>query len=800
MTEHTPSYQCPQCKRELTGQHNFCPYCGYVLQSRAGTSSPPPAAGEEQPLVAPPTPARMPKPTASAPVAKRVAKTKTTNRFRFIDRKVLFGWLGVLDIPIILILGFLLIRLWSPAVPPPTLACDDLDPGGFSPARFERGLGGELDENTLFRADTKYLIQNTLVVPQNRRLLIEPGAVLEFEEGSGIEVRGSFYACGSSRDPITFTSDRGTPGSWQGIQFINADESSTLSHVLIQFAGDRAIYIEDSKPDLVDVKISRSSAFPISVDGNGLSEVMVDVDLETNPFVGIEIRGGAAANRQNVTWPNHGLVYVVSGLVEIGSNTTLEIESGAIVKFWQPSRGSAPGLRIRGLLKAEDVQFTSVYDSRNNVGGVTYVEAQDPAAGDWAGITFHESSGKSYLRRVLVQYAGRDQGAISMQNSAPELTNVTIRDSAWYPLSADANSFPELENVTLADNDPGDALEIRGGSAISGRQAYTWRVLGDNEQIVRVIRGVVTVEPEATLTIQPGVIVKFEPRSRLVIQGTLNAIGGNADREKIVFTSLRDGEYGGNTDKNTGPQDRRDWDGILFDGADDSSILQNSIIRYAAIGVNDGSPQLIDNLIMDSETAAIILSPNAAPTLQGNQLRQNDLDGVAIGGGRMERDQIWTRLGDGNEQLVRVLTGAITINDGATLQIESGVVVKADKDGKLVVNGGLRVLGESNAPVIFTSLHDDSAGGDTNQKLQEARAGDWAGLEIASSAHISFAHAQIRYARTGLLLRDGVAPAIAGSLRISDGQNALWCDGRAEMPATLVTEGNEDNYRQCPTQ
>lgn len=766
-----------------------------------GIPPPPPTIPDEQSALVTPSTVEQSRPTTSVPVSKKAARTKTVARFRFIDRRVLFGWLGIVDIPIIIILAFLLFRFFTPSAPLPVLACDELDPGEFAPARFERGLGGELDENTLFRADTKYLIQSKLIVPQNRRLLIEPGAVLEFEEGAGIEVRGSFYACGSSRDPITFTSDRGTPGSWQGIQFINADESSTLSHALIQFAGDRAIYIEDSKPDLVDVKISRSSAFPISVDGNGLSEVMVDVDLETNPFVGIEIRGGAAADRQNVTWPNHGLVYVVSGLVEIGSNTTLEIESGTIVKFWQLSRGSAPGLRIRGLLKAEDVQFTSVYDSRNSVGGVTYVEAQDPAPGDWAGITFHESSGKSYLRQVLVQYAGRDQqGAISMQASSPELTNVTIRDSAWYPLSADANSFPELENVTLAGNDPGDALEIRGGSAITGRQAHTWRVLGDNEQIVRVIRGVVTVEPEAMLTIQPGVIVKFEPRSRLVIQGTLNAIGGNADREKIVFTSLRDGDYGGNTDKNTGPQDRRDWDGVIFDGTDQSSILQNSIIRYAPIGVNDGSPQLIDNLIMDSETAAIILSPNATPTLQGNQLRQNDLNGIAIAGGRMERDQTWTRLGDNNEQLVRVLVGSVTINNGATLQIESGVIIKANNDGKLVVNGDLRVLGDSNAPVIFTSLHDDSVGGDTNQRLQEARAGDWPGLEIAPSAHISFVHAQIRYARTGLILRDGVTPAVTGSLRISDGQNALWCDGRAEMPGTLVAEGNEDNYRQCPTQ
>ena len=193
MTEYTSPGQCPQCERALKGQHNFCPYCGYILRGQtAGPSSPPPTAREEQSAPVPPPPVGHSRPTTSVPVSKKATKTKTADRFRFIDRRVLFGWLGMLDIPIIIILAFLLFRFFTPSAPPPALACDDLDSGGFAPARFERGLGGELDENTLFRANTKYLIQSTLVVPQNRRLLIEPGAVLEFEEGAGIEVRGTF--------------------------------------------------------------------------------------------------------------------------------------------------------------------------------------------------------------------------------------------------------------------------------------------------------------------------------------------------------------------------------------------------------------------------------------------------------------------------------------------------------------------------------------------------------------------------------------------------------------------------------
>lgn len=713
------------------------------------------------------------------------------------------GWLGLVDLPIILVLAAYIYftSVGSPVSnPPPALACDNLDAAEFTPTRFESGLSGELDEDTLFRANTEYLIQGTLTVPQNRRLLIQPGARLEFEDEAAIEVKGAFYACGSEKEPITFTAEAGQPGSWQGLRFINANEDSAISHALIQFAGDQAVFLENSAPALVDVKIANGNGFPISSDGNELPQVMGDVVFDKNPFDGIEIRGGQMADKQNVTWPDHGFIYVVTGPLEIGANTTLLIEKGVTVKFWQPPRGSAPGLRVRGLLKAESVQFTSVYDSGDNVGGVTYVEARDPAASDWAGISFLESSGKSFLRDVLIQYAGNGQGAIAMEASSLELTNVTIADSAWYPLSADANSFPTFSHLTLTGNDPGNALEIRGGTAVSGRVEQSWGILGNGPQIIRVIRGNVTVGPESTLTIEPGVIIKFEPKSKLIIQGTLHAVGGSKDDERIVFTSLRDDEYGGRTDKNTGPQDPRGWDGIVFDKADDSSILQNAVIRYGTIAFNDASPRLLNNLIMDGETAALAATPNSSPTLQGNQLQNNAINGMAISGGRMEKDQVWARLGEGDEQVVRVLAGAVTVMENMTLRIESGVIVKANQDGKLVVNGGLQLLGDGGQPIIFTSLHDDSAGGDTNQKLQEATAGDWPGLEIAATADISIGNGVIQYANTGLVLRGGVAPTVTGLVQIQDGKSALWCDGRAELPATLTAQNNEDNYSQCPTQ
>jgi hypothetical protein len=790
---------CPGCARTVEGQRNFCPYCGHTLHA-AIPSTPEPLP--DRPKIEQEAILTAPAPTGSKSKAPRsVKQQKKERRFRLFYPRALFGLFSLISLPLIVLMGWLLIRSRGVSPSSPPIACEAIDPAQFVASRFASGLAGEIEEDTLFSSGGEYLVQGTLVVPKNRRLLIQPGVRLIFEEGAGIEVQGSFYACGDSGQPITFSAEAGEPGSWQGIQFKTSSDDSVIAHALIQFAGDRVLYLEDSAPTLQDVKISSSSAFPISSDGSRMPIILENVEFDKNAFDGIEVRGGQIADRQQIAWPKTGFVYVVSGVVEVLANTALTIESETIVKFWHSGRGDAPGLLVRGLLKAEDVAFTSVYDSDDDVGGSTYVEARDPSPGDWAGIAFRESSGKSYLRQATIRYAGNGQGAIAMVASSPELVDVTIANGSWYPLSTDADSFPTFSNLSLRDNEPGDALEIRGDSAITGRQERTWGILGEaDSQIVRVIHGNVIIEPEALLTIEPGVIIKFEPDGRLIVQGTLQATGGSGENDRIVFTSLRDDDYGGKTDKNTSPQDDRSWDGILFDKADDTSVLQNALVRYGSIAFNEASPRVIDTSIWNSDSAALWATPNSAPVLQGIDLQDNATNGLAIAGGEMNTDQVWGVLGEEDDQLIRILAGNIEIVRAATLQIEPGVIIKADSDGKLTVIGGLEVLGTNSNPVIFTSINDDSSGGDTNQKLQEARAGDWPGIDARADAVLVFGVATIRYAQTGLALHDGIAPDISGRLLVANGQRALWCNDRAEMPDTFIAEQNEDDYRRCPNE
>ena len=92
-----------------------------------------------------------------------------------------------------------------------------------------------------------------------------------------------------------------------------------------------------------------------------------------------------------------------------------------------------------------------------------------------------------------------------------------------------------------------------------------------------------------------------------------------------------------------------------------------------------------------------------------------------------------------------VINGNLTVAAGATLTIEPGMVVKVEASfAGLIIDGQLLAQGASGNQIAFTSLRDDSIGGDTNATLPGR--GDWIGIRLRNNGQATLDYVQIRYA------------------------------------------------------
>ena len=203
---------------------------------------------------------------------------------------------------------------------------------------------------------------------------------------------------------------------------------------------------------------------------------------------------------------------------------------------------------------------------------------------------------------------------------------------------------------------------------------------------VYAVTGTVRVVAGASLTIPAMTVVKFLEGSSLIVED-----GAFCKAAGAIFTHIADDTIGGDT---------------LMDG-DELKPEQDS---YLVKGVTD------------DETTEYRYFTKPTVTLSGT----------------LSKNETWS-----GHQVYHV-TGNLTVPRGVTLTVEPGAIIKFDAGKSLTVSGGgtLNAFGTRAQPIVFTSIKDDSVGGDTNRDgdATKANGGDWKYVHVSGTANLKYCH------------------------------------------------------------
>jgi hypothetical protein len=135
----------------------------------------------------------------------------------------------------------------------------------------------------------------------------------------------------------------------------------------------------------------------------------------------------------------------------------------------------------------------------------------------------------------------------------------------------------------------------------------------------------VWVKAGDSLSIKPGVIFKNGPNTNYRVEGTLIS-EGEVD-SKIIFTSIKDDTFGGNTNNDTTDvvPARNDWYGLeLRNHTSDNSKIKNTIFRYGNYVMTlNSSNAVIDSSAFSNSTYAIYFPGGSDATIRSSDIHTN---------------------------------------------------------------------------------------------------------------------------------------------------------------------------------
>ena len=509
--------------------------------------------------------------------------------------------------------------------------------------------------------------------------------------------------------------------------------------------------------------------------------------------------GGEVSGNQSGTWSAGDSPYVVTNTVTVPAGETLTIEAGVEVRF-----ANTMGINVYGTLDAAGSEAAPVVLTSN--------VSQEADA--WHSIYFQDGSAGT-LTHCQIRYAGYwdDAAIVALGNAAPVVDHCLIADIDGDGIRIHDTASPSISNSEMTgvwwpirsygwNALPADLSgNVYGAVTNRGIRLDSPYVPAGETAICRAYEdglpyspaGEVAVYEGASLTIDPGVIVKLEGSQRVLVLGTLDARGTST--APILFTAYND-DVGGDTngDQDATVPEADAWHSVFF-GEGGGGTLTHCQIRYAgywddaAIVVHGNAAPVIDQcLIADISGDGVRIHETASPSITNSEMTgvwwpirsygwkalPADLSGNVYGAVTnrgIRLDSPYVPAGETavcrayEDGLPYSPAGEVYVYEGARLTIEPGVIVKLEGAQRVVVLGTLDAQGMPTEPIMFTTYNDD-VGGDTNgdRDATVPEADAWHSIHFADGSAGAMSYCQIRYAGhwddAGIVVRGNAAPDI----------------------------------------
>ncbi len=289
-----------------------------------------------------------------------------------------------------------------------------------------------------------------------------------------------------------------------------------------------------------------------------------------------------------------------------------------------------------------------------------------------------------------------------------------------------------------------------------------------------------SIDVTAALTIEPGAIVKFQGGKSITVNtgGSIVADGGSSSTP-IPFTSIKDDTYGGDTnnDGTAATPARGDWNSIFVNVS--GSMFNHCVFTYGGgfsgtpahtLGINNASSATVTNCtfahnkggtLTDYRGAALFATfAGAGTVISGNTFYDNDVPLVINALYDLDNTNVFHQMVSGvtvtntyngifwngdstqvgniawsNTEVPYVIAKVLSIPAGKSITLGDNVIVKLDVTN-ISVAGTLTANGSTG--IIFTSLHDDTVGGDTDADGGQTAAAplDWSYIRVTGAGSV----------------------------------------------------------------